>query len=210
MFAALPCQFGGTIDGLNGQHKRCLPAKTYLNTPVGQVRDEVVGVWRHRQALKLAQKEAEAIAEKARKRKAPLKDQFGNKVKLTNQFSWMTSFDQNIGMAQPFIMDSQIEGVDQAGEDFKETVFSLDFEKGEVGVALNQPKTAAYVIRILYETADKENRTIGLLRAGPPDRVIGQLASRQDNKEYLDWLQSVEKEMQLEWVETDDDDETEE
>jgi len=127
--------------------------KAYVPTlDDSSIRNEVVRTWKLMKGRDLAVKEAESLAKQANTAKQSLADLFGNqpgkKVTETNEFSWMTTgtaggMDFNRGM-QPTL--SEVEGVDEPGEAFMQKVSKLDV--GDVDVALNQPQTTAYVVRI--------------------------------------------------------------
>lgn len=128
------------------------------------VRERVLRAWKMVQARKLAEDRAKQLAEEARKAGKPLKDVFAGQPKITVQesepFSWMTygAFPAWWAQTPPQISKitaagkkdekpgKETEIVDMPGNDFMRQVFGL--EKGQVSVALNQPKTVTYVVRI--------------------------------------------------------------
>jgi len=132
------------------------------------VRERVLRAWKMVQARKLAEDKAKQLAEAARKTDKSLKDLFADQPKITVQesepFSWMTygAFPAWWAQTPPQISKitaagkkdekagKEIEIVDMPGNDFMRQVFNL--EKGQVGVALNQPKTVAYVVRVIDVT----------------------------------------------------------
>jgi hypothetical protein len=123
------------------------------------IRDEVVHAWKMIKARTLAEKKAEELAKQAETAKQSLADLFGKKpdmkVTETNEFSWMTTgtaggFDFNRNM-QPTM--SEVQGVDEPGEAFMKKVSEMNV--GDVGVALNQPETIAYVIRVTRVDPDQ-------------------------------------------------------
>ncbi len=113
------------------------------------VSQRVSWAWKLNRARRLAIKEAEKLAAEARKSKKSLKDTFakipGVAVTTTAPFSWMTHGAVPAMMSQQPPKLSEVDGVDMAGEDFMRTVFNLDV--GQVGIAMNQPQTAVYVVR---------------------------------------------------------------
>jgi hypothetical protein len=81
------------------------------------------------------------------------------------------------------------------GEDFMRAVFNL--EQGGVGVAMNQPKTIAYVVRVV-EFNPKDS-----VLEGPffkADYSTYYLAAREDRNELLrSWIERLEKSAGLKW-----------
>jgi len=114
------------------------------------VRQEVLRAWKMVQARKDATNEAQRLAEKARKADRSLKETFANlpdiQVTLTAPFSWMTEGNVPRGSSRTLPRLSEPDGVEIPGPDFMRTVFRL--KEGGIGVAMNHPKTIAYVIRI--------------------------------------------------------------
>jgi hypothetical protein len=119
------------------------------------IRDEVLFAWKTRAARDEARKQAEELAAKARQNPKPLAEQFPDRdVKLTNAFSWYETdlsggFDQR---PQPTRI-SRIDGVQDPGPEFMQTVFGLDVE--QVGTAMNNPENICYVIRVRSQTPDR-------------------------------------------------------
>ncbi|GAG22316.1 unnamed protein product, partial [marine sediment metagenome] len=120
-------------------------------------RERVLQAWRMVQARELALKEAQRLADKARKATGSLKDIFADQpdiaVSLTARFSWLILERKNEDSLMPSPRFSRIVDadhrllVDSPGPDFMRTVFEL--KEGELGVAMNYPKTVAYLIRLV-------------------------------------------------------------
>jgi hypothetical protein len=114
------------------------------------VRERVLKAWKMIQARPLAMKAAESLAADARKAKEPLRRAFAGRpdlhVVLPPPFSWITFGNVPLGSAPNAARISAVTDVDFAGDEFMRTVFRL--EPGQTGVALNAPKTVAYVIRL--------------------------------------------------------------
>jgi hypothetical protein len=110
---------------------------------------QVLRAWKLIQARKPAAEEAKNLAEDARKSKGSLKQAFANRpdlpVLVPAPFSWLTFGQVPTGSSQQVQM-SRVSGVEMAGTEFMEKVFSL--KPGEVDVAFNAPKSIAYVIRL--------------------------------------------------------------
>ena len=165
-----------------------------------QIRDSVVRAWKMIEARDLARKRAGELAIQARVAKKPLKEVFANqpslKVTDTNSFSWMTVGNVPLDpmSSQPRI--SQVEGVENAGPAFMETVFGL--APGEIGVALNHPEDTAYVIRLVeYERPLDELRKD--FAAEPPMRYMS-IAGENQRKIYLAWLDDLKKDARVHWI----------
>ncbi len=114
------------------------------------VQETVLKAWKLVQARTLAEKEAQRLADEAKKSGDSLKKTFGGddklKVLAPAPFSWLTSGSLPLGSERESLRLSTVEGVDLPGETFMKTVFSL--EDGQVGVARNQPETVYYVVRL--------------------------------------------------------------
>ena len=103
------------------------------------------------QAHKSAMEAAKKLAEDARNAKGSLKQVFANRpdlpVVIPEPFSWLTFGQVPLGSDPTAARLNDVSGVDMAGEEFMATVFRL--KPGEIGVAMNAPKTIACVIRLI-------------------------------------------------------------
>ena len=154
----------------------------------------------------LAVAAAEQLAERIRKGESAAdaaKSIAGARVIETNPFSWMTYGELRSRMEAPTgpPMLSKIDGIDDAGHEFMEKVFSL--KPGEVGVALNHPQTYVYVIkvrnqetspRVLQETfvADMTNQVNRLEIGRATELEVSELGRRL--------FQQLDKDYQVTWV----------
>ncbi len=113
------------------------------------VREEATEVWKMVQARKDALTAAKRLAQEAQAAGKPLKKFFADRpdigVVQPEPFTWMTygNVASSTSYAPPVV--SEVEGVNMPGQAFMREVFSL--KQGEVGAAMNQPQTVAYVIR---------------------------------------------------------------
>lgn len=162
--------------------------------PLDEIRQEVIDVWKRRNAVDKAKAAAEAMAKEAAGKES-LKAVFGDKVLESNEFSWMTSGSVGFGMGMPSI--SRVENIDTPGAGFMEAVFSL--KPGEAGVAVNHPRTKVYVVRIAREATSEEVRRTRFIMFGMSNDVA-QLAQFEGERAIVDWFNDLEKEMQVEWV----------
>jgi hypothetical protein len=114
------------------------------------VRERVLRTWKMIHARPLALDEAKKLADSAAKSKKFLKQAFADqpdlRVVMPPAFSWMTFGNVPLGSAPNAARLSNVVGIDYAGDDFMRTVFTL--AAGQTGVAMNAPKTIAYVIRV--------------------------------------------------------------
>jgi hypothetical protein len=116
-----------------------------------EIRKEVLEAYKMFHARDKAVAQAREYAKQVKAASKNMKDLFADDKDLpvtqTEPFTWLTSGNVP-GMGQ--LRMSEVKGVEMAGEDFMETAYSL--APGETGVALNAPKTVAYVIQVI-ETA---------------------------------------------------------
>lgn len=129
------------------------------------VRDQVLRAWKMVQARSLARKEAERLAAQVRDRGQSLREFFADQpdmnVLQSEPFSWMTygAFPAWWARTPPRINEikarikdpqtgeeTQQDAVQMPGDELMREVFSLT--KGETGVAMNQPKTLVYILRV--------------------------------------------------------------
>jgi hypothetical protein len=166
------------------------------------VRSEVLEAWKRIKARDLAVRKATEYAEMVRKGKQSMKEVFAKDMDLpvseVGPFSWLTRPSVPIGMQQmPPSQYPQIPGVANPGEDFMETTFRL--QPGEVGVALNHPKSIAYVIyAVKFEPTDSvlEQEFMVKIREYERYRDAGRVkvATAQN-----DWMDSLLAEYDVEW-----------
>ena len=114
------------------------------------VREQVLREWKMIRALGPALDATKSLAAEARGTKKSLKQAFADRpdlhVVLPPPFSWITFGNVPLGSAPNAARLSNVAGVDFAGDEFMRAVFHL--EPGQIGVALNDPKTVAYVVRL--------------------------------------------------------------
>ena len=90
---------------------------------------------------------------------------------------------------------SKVEGVDHPGADFMRAVF--DLAPGEIGVAMNQPKTVAYAIRMVETRPSDE-----ILRAGfelEKYSEYANLAVDDLSQTYRAWLDEIKSSAGMKW-----------
>jgi hypothetical protein len=167
--------------------------------PLDQVRDKVVLAWKMLKARELAKKRADEYAAQARSQNKPLAELFGSlpntKVVETPAFSWLTFGNVPAGPgAVPRL--SEIEGLDQVGNEFMQTVFSL--AAGQVGTAFNVPQDTVFVIQVKeFEPSEEQLRTE--FAREDPNRYLG--AAREERFEmYRDWIAELNKQANVQWL----------
>jgi len=188
------------------------------------IRPMVVNAWKMIQARGDAEAEATRLAEVARDKQKAAGDPVplaialaGEKdvtVQSTEPFTWFDPISIQLtmmGYGQPRLSTIELvapepkegeeatggdETVPLVGSEFMRTVASLDM--GSIGVAWNEPKTVAYVVRMVETTPDaKELESLFLSAADP--RQLGIVASIDRREAFQDWMKSLEAEAGLEW-----------
>jgi len=164
------------------------------------VRQKVLQAWKAVEARKLAIKAAENFGDEARKRDQSLANTFIERpdvaVIATRPFSWMTYGNVPLGTARTPPRLSTVMGVDMAGPDFMRAVFEL--KQGQIGVAMNNPKTIAYVVRVteinpsekvLWAQFEVDNYTTYL-----------EVAGAERGRTIQAWQKELQHTAGLEWV----------
>jgi hypothetical protein len=171
-------------------------------TPYDKARPQVLEIWRSRKALELAKKDAAALAEKAAEAgslKDVLPQDQAKKLIEPPEFSWLTKPSTLLifgGTPQL----STVGGIPMAGEEFMKSVFAL--EVGQTGVAVNQPHTTVYAVRVVSEAPPVDIRRemfLSSLQQG----VFGDLAAFafQEQQRLAGRLfEDLYKQYDLKWV----------
>jgi hypothetical protein len=135
--------------------------------PLAEIRDEVVRVYKRVKAREHALAEAQALAKKAEASGESLQQQFaeseGQKPIQSDPFSWYVSqFGSQFHLSKPY-------GVDHAGPDFFETVFSL--EPGAAAAVWNHDQSIAYVVQLVrHQQSEDSLRNRFLIEGNRADR----------------------------------------
>ena len=163
-----------------------------------EVDQEIVEAWRMQKAFAIAESKAAELVKQANSGK-PLAELAKEDEKLTlldpPEFSWMTTgFTPFGGGGAPSL--SQIEGVEAAGPEFMQDVFSLHV--GDSGVAVNHPHTDVFVVQLISESPGEESLKEEFLATGLTPEV-SQMAFAQLEQLWQDWYSDLEREMQVEW-----------
>ena len=173
---------------------------------LAEIREEVVRAWKMKQALPLARAKAEQLAKQAGEAGKPLSEVFTDnaaKVIKSNPFTWMTRGAMP-GSTSGGSTLSSVSGkageeavtVSGAGEDFMRAVF--DLKPGHVGVAVNQPESFVYVVRVETEEPSDEIRRDEFFKSGMTMEVLD-LVRGDQQVIYADWIRSLVKDNQLSW-----------
>ena len=165
---------------------------------LADVRDEVIDKWKQQEAFLMAKAEADNIRKELAGDK-PLGESLKDRPEFTvNQpppFSWMsTGFTPFGGSNAPAL--SNVAGVEGINDDFMKSVFSLS--PNEVGVAVNQPQTAVYIVRVTSQSPSEEVLREQFLASGVTNE-IQHMALVQTNDLWLGWYADLERELQVEW-----------
>ena len=153
--------------------------------------------WKQVEARKLAFREAEGLAKKARGSETTLKELFPDrKVVSTGPFSWMTEgvAARLMGPSEPPTL-TKPEGIERPGDDFMRTVFTLS--PGGVGAAMNQPETVAYVVRL--ERLERSEESLWTsFELTPPGEYVN-LANEEVNQVVRAWIEQIKADAGLKW-----------
>ncbi|MBN1909927.1 MAG: hypothetical protein JW818_09325 [Pirellulales bacterium] len=160
------------------------------------VRDEVLSAWKEVQARSLARARAEALAAEASKVNRPLRSSLigksGVKVAQTGEFTWLRLQPGQYGND---VVSSSAPKVEWAGEEFMRTVYGL--EVGQVGVAMNQPESIAYVIRLTATAPTEKVLWAEFIRSDALRNQVANAVNRSQLRQV--WSEELQKETGLEW-----------
>ena len=163
---------------------------------LNEIRPQVIKAWKMREAVKLARQEAESLAAKASDKeslKAAFGEEMATRVIETSEFTWMSITIPLAWGGSPSL--GKVDGVETPGNEFMETVFRL--KEGEVGVALDQPETHAYVVRIAKEAMSESDRRSRFM-IGRTNELFD-LSLLENREIYVQWITDVRSQMKVEW-----------
>ncbi|HEX4132946.1 MAG TPA: hypothetical protein VHZ24_23135 [Pirellulales bacterium] len=175
---------------------------------LAEVRGDVDRAWKMIQARELVRGKADELAAKARAAAKPLKETLGSQgytVTETEPFSWLLTSSAGDFNASPTSQIGEVQGVVDPGPDFMRAVFSLGV--GDVGVAMNNPETVAYIVRLTsLEPAESVLRDTFFADKGGTPQQVSQ-ASRLDQRKIVDaWREKFIADARLVWVQPPNDD----
>jgi hypothetical protein len=106
------------------------------------------------------------------------------------------------GFGQPPEL-SQVQGVELAGREFMQSVFSL--KPGQTGAAPNQAHRIVYVVRVLTHDPDEDRLRTQFLESGYNQMVL-MLARGEALQTSMDWYRNVESQYKVKWERPPQDD----
>lgn len=144
-------------------------------------------------AREAAQKEATALASTGKSLTEYFAGKTNVKVQETGVFSWMTMLTQ-----QQRPMVNEVPGIPYSrSDDFMRDVFSL--KQGEYGVALNGPKTVAYLVYLKTDVEPQETLKSLYAKTGPTFDTIA--VQRDDQmKRVGGWFGDFLENQELKWL----------
>ena len=167
-----------------------------------EAREQVEQAWRMAKALDVAKDDAakliariEASGETLAEFFANNEDITKNEIIETNEFSWMSTGFTAASFGVPAL--SHVDGVESTGTEFMEAVFAM--QPGEVGVAINQPQTIVYLVRIISETPSEDLLRQRFLQSG----ITSEIAYLSDVENFelrRKWYADLETEMGVVWL----------
>jgi hypothetical protein len=161
------------------------------------MRQQVLEAWRMEQAREITTARAEKLAAEARRAGKSLKEAFPDRdVTQTPPFSWMTEGSIAAGTSRVPPRQSEVPGVEMPGAEFMRAVFGL--EQGQISVAMNQPKTIAYVIRVVE--MQPSEKVLWAQFKSEPYSLYASVAVSDQREVYQAWREELRTNAGLEWV----------
>ena len=96
-------------------------------------------------------------------------------------------------------MLSRVSGVEGAGHEFMESVFRL--QPGEAGVAVNEPRDTVFVVRLLNQTPNEDERRQNFLRSGVTFDTF-HMAYSERQQLVQDWYEEIQRQYNIQWKRT--------
>ena len=162
------------------------------------IHERTLDAWKLVEARSVARKAAEGLAAEARKSGKPLKEAFADRADVTvfdpPRFSWMTT--DSVGT----MTMGKVEQVDTPGQDFMRVVFDLG--RRDVGVAMNQPQTFAYVVRAVDFSPSEKLLWDMFITTEHEDYHYRQMAQQDAQQMLADWQRKIEEYAGLKWEQT--------
>lgn len=163
------------------------------------VRQTVLDAWKLVKARDLAKQAADKLLAEARKTGKPLKEVFAGRADLEvldpPEFTWMTA-----GSVAPLLSAGRLEvsavgGVEWPGNEFMRATF--DLSPGESAVAMNQPRTFVYVIRVVDFTPS--DNVLWESFTTLEYRHYAQIAAGDMQAKLFGWFAQIEDAIGLKW-----------
>lgn len=171
-----------------------------------EIRKQVIAAWKRIEARRAALDEANRLADEARQKKVPLaelaKTRPELKVIVTPSFTWMTEgLTGGIRSGGSLPELSEIPGIEDAGDELFRAVFSLEAVR-DVAVAMNNPKTIAYVVQLTSRSPSRELLQETFL--ADSFMTYGSVGVPENRGDYQAWIERIEQQNGLTWVEKPD------
>lgn len=150
------------------------------------IRDQVVRAWKLRQARELAERDARALAEKARESRGDLKAVAGSRPVITTSEVAKLSpglgalAGLGLGDARP----SEIPEIPNPGDALRDALFGL--QPGQVVVEPNAPKSVYYVLALSRRSEADLNNLFGPIGLRP--RLEQEVALEAMRRRVQDWM----------------------
>jgi hypothetical protein len=170
-----------------------------VTPPLEDIRDQAVRAWKLQQAQPLALQAAQSKADEARQKNAALRDVFGEQVLEVGPFTAATMGNIPGGMGRQEPRLTKLPDLDNAGPGFMDLVTNL--EKGQVGAAMNHPRTVAYVVQVTAETSDPVVlRSEFAARTATNYQSFATVGMPEKQDAYQTWIEHLEREADLHWL----------
>ncbi|WP_425613693.1 hypothetical protein NA78x_003531 [Anatilimnocola sp. NA78] len=163
-----------------------------------EAKEQVLEHWKVQQALLLAKEEGTKLAEQAAKANDLTKVVKDAKAVVTPPaFTWMTTgaLGEQFNQAAPTI--SAVTGVEFAGQDFMEAVF--DLKPGAAGIALNQPHSTVWVVRVISDETDLAKDRARFIETASSPAMLD-TAFRVESQLQRDLYQELFKQYKVTWA----------
>ncbi len=163
------------------------------------VRQTVLDAWKLVKARDIAKQAAEKLLAEARKSGKPLKEVFAGRADVEvldpPEFTWMTA-----GSVAPLLSAGRLEvsavgGVEWPGNEFMRTTF--DLSPGETAVAMNQPRTVVYLIRVVDFTPS--DNVLWESFTTLEYRHYAQIAANDMQAKLFGWFAQIQDAIGLKW-----------
>ena len=170
-----------------------------VTPPLEDIRDQVVRAWKLQQAQPLALEAARSKADEVRQKNATLRDLFGEQVLEVGPFTAATMGNIPSGMGRQEPRLTKLPDLDNAGPEFMDLVANL--QKGQVGAAMNHPRTVAYVVQVTAEISDPVVlRSEFAARTATNYQSFATVGMPEKQDAYQTWIEHLEREADLHWL----------
>jgi hypothetical protein len=178
----------------------CVGQEEAKTPELDEIRDAVVDAWKMQKAADLALAAATEQATKANqagKKLAECLDYPNATTFQSGEISWLTGGNVPLGGSnQPRY--SEIPGVDAPSEEMFSRLFRL--QPGEVGAAMNRPRTTAYVMRSAEPTTPAIDRAQQFMNAGLNSPTLYPVLRNESQTLLSGWFEELKEEYDLTWL----------